>query len=333
VLPQSDGGVTQPPRDEQGSTSPSQGPDTVERGQSGFWPEWLRDPRQWASDVFAQSVISLFQGIATLLRSAIDTILASSANFVTRTPPSVSYDSPTVRGLWSATRGIANAALVLVALVGGFNLLARGQLGEVRDDAVELLCRLAIGALAANTSLWWGQLFVEINNALCAVAGQATLPAWERAETTTHVLANVLASFIYLVMGLLLVLQQLMRLALVDVLLLLAPLACVCWVLPQTRPWYERWDRAFFCAVFVQFLQVAALKLGSALLLELTPQGEDAVVVGVLLGIAVLALTLKLPDLVQGHLGDGLGFARYYAYRRGARAIDAARTAVGGRVA
>jgi hypothetical protein len=116
-----------------------------------------------------------------------------------------------------------------------------------------------------------------------------------------------------------------MRLALIDVLLVLAPLAYVCWILPQTRAWAEKWSSAFVGGVFAQFLQVAALKLGSSLVLELAPMGEDAQVVTLLLGIAVLALTIKLPQLVQGHVSDGLGFVRYYAYRRGARVLDSAR--------
>ena len=40
---------------------------------------------------------------------------------------------------------------------------------------------------------------------------------------------------IYVVMGVLLVLQQLMRFVLVEVLLILAPLAALCWILPQTH--------------------------------------------------------------------------------------------------
>ena len=81
----------------------------------------------------------------------------------------------------------------------------------------------------------------------------------------------------------------------------------------------------------MQFLQVATLKLGSSLVLELAPMGEDAQIVTLLLGVAVLALTIKLPQLVQGHVEDGLGFARYYAYRRGARTLESVQAARGGK--
>ena len=294
-------------------------------------PVWLRDPAGWASEVFAQSLATLLRSVADMLRGAVDAVLGSAANFVTRTPAVVTYESPTVRGLWAVTRAIANAALAAVALWGGFNLLLRDQLGPARQDATELFSRLAVGALLANTSLWWGRLFVDANNALCDVIGAARLPAWEQADSATQALAGVLAALVYLVVGLLLVLQQLMRLALIDVLLVLAPLAYVCWILPQTRSWTDKWSSAFVGGVFVQFLQVATLKLGSSLVLELAPMGEDAQIVTLLLGVAVLALTIKLPQIVQGHVEDGLGFVRYYAYRRGARTLDAVQAARGGK--
>ena len=91
----------------------------------------------------------------------------------------------------------------------------------------------------------------------------------------------------------------------------------------------------FFTAVFTQFVQVLALKLGGALLTELAPMAPDAALLTVFLGVAVLALTLRIPGLMRGHLGDGLGFARYYVYREGARALESrtAARAAAGRVA
>ncbi|MGH2353150.1 MAG: hypothetical protein ACRDJN_16205, partial [Chloroflexota bacterium] len=62
-------------------------------------------------------------------------------------------------------------------------------------------------------------------------------------------------------------------------------------------------------------------KLGVSLMTDLAPLAEDAALVGTLVGIALLALTLKIPDLLRGQLGDGMGFVRYYAYRRGAQAL------------
>jgi hypothetical protein len=282
----------------------------------------LPDPKQWATDVFNQVLVNLLRGLAEALHGVVGAVLGSSLNFITQTPPAGSYASPTVVALWNVVRGIANAGLVLVALWGGVNLIVREHIGSPYHEAMELVPRLILGALLANTSLAWGQLAIDLNNALCQAVGQASLPAWERADSATQLLVEVLAILIYLVTSLLLLLQQLMRLALIDVLLVVSPLGLLCWVLPQTQGWARLWSSTFFGAVFTQFVQVLALKLGGSLLTELTPMAADAALLAVFLGVAVLLLTMKIPGLMRNHLGDGLGFARYFVYRQGARALE-----------
>src|SRR4051794_4694482 len=285
---------------------------------SGFLP----DPKAWAADVFNQVLVSLLQGISTAIRGVVDGVMGSSLNFITQTPPSGTYDSPTVKTLWEAIRTVMNAGLAIVALWGGFNLIVREQIGAPYHEAMELVPRLIIGALLANTSMSWAQLAIDVNNVLCQGIGEVALPAWEQADSTTQLLVNVIAVLIYLVTGLLLLLQMLMRLALIDVLLVCAPLGLLCWVLPQTQGWARLWSGTFFGVVFTQFVQVLALKLGGSLLTELAPMSTDAALLSVFLGVAVLSLTLKIPSLMRNHVGDGLGFVRYYTYRQGARVME-----------
>lgn len=201
-------------------------------------------------------------------------------------------------------------------------MIVREQLGALYHGAMELVPRLCVGVLLVNTSLAWGQLAIDVNNALCQVVGQTSLPAWEQAGRTTQLTIDAIATLIYLIAGLLLLLQMLMRLALIDALLVAAPLALLGRVLPQTQGWARLWSRTFFAAVFTQFGQVLALKLGGALLTELTLLAADAAFLALFLGVAVLALTLKLPGLMRHHLGDGLGLVRYLAWRQAARVVE-----------
>jgi hypothetical protein len=282
----------------------------------------LPDPRELVRDVFNQAMVDLLQGISDALRRVIAGVMGSSLNVITQTPPGASYDNTMVRSLWNTVRGIANAALALVTLWGGFNLIAREQLGAPYHDAMELFPRLALGFLLVNTSLSWVQLVIDANNVLCQAIGQAALPGWQGADASSQVLANVIAVLIYLVTSLILLIQCLMRLALIDVLLMVAPLALLCWILPQTQSWARLWSSTFFSAVATQFVQVLALRLGGSLMTDLTPMASDAALLAVFLGIALLALTLKIPSLMRAHLNDGLGFARYFAYRAVARNIE-----------
>ena len=102
----------------------------------------------------------------------------------------------------------------------------------------------------------------------------------------------------------LLPLQLLMRLALVDILLVLAPLAAVLWILHQTQGWAGLWAQRFVSTVFGQFVQMLALSLGLDLLTKLPTNGAAALLQP-LLGIAVLAVGLKIPSLMGGGLAGG----------------------------
>ena len=77
---------------------------------------------------------------------------------------------------------------------------------------------------------------------------------------------DAFAIVIYLIAAVLLLLQMLMRLALIDVLLVVAPLGLLCWVLPQTQGWADRWVSTFTRTVFTQVPQIVALKLGASLI-------------------------------------------------------------------
>ena len=51
------------------------------------------------------------------------------------------------------------------------------------------------------------------------------------------------------------------RMAMLMVLLVLAPAAQVCWILPQTRGLADRWQQKFWTTLFAQVVVTAALKL------------------------------------------------------------------------
>ena len=77
-------------------------------------------------------------------------------------------------------------------------------------------------------------------------------------------MAQILA-LLYLVYGffvLYVVVQMVLRLALIDILLALAPIALGLWILPHTAGWGRHWLRLFMTTVFQQAVQLIALALG-----------------------------------------------------------------------
>lgn len=269
-------------------------------------------------ELFVQLLLDILAGVIAGLRAPLDAWLASPLNFVSQTPPLGSYASPVVTGLWGTVRAAANVLLALVVVASGLNVMLKDRIGAPYHEAAEVLPRAVIGAALANASLWLAELAIDFNNALCGLIGGTSLPGWQNAGAGERTFTTVVAALLYLVVALFLILQMLMRLALIDVLIVVAPFALLCWTLPQTQGWARRWSAAFTGAVFTQFLQIVALKLGAELFTDLTPAADTgAALLPSLLGIAVLVLTIRLPGLLglRGGGGGG-GVLRYVAFQQ-----------------
>ena len=263
------------------------------------------DPREWAEALVAALTSVVGEALLGAARTVVDWALGlggSSLNFVTRTPEAGTYESTTVRSLWSLSRGIALSALAVVVMWGGFNLIVRRHLGSPYHDIMELLPRVVLAALALHLSLDFSALLIDLNNALASAVGGGGLPGYEQASAAQSGVGHVVMALGYAVVALLLVLQMLMRLALVDLLIVLGPLMVLCWVLPQTQGWTRWWAQLLPLAVFQQAVQVAVLRLGSSLMVELTPGRTADALVTLFLGIGVLWLTLRVPSVLQGQL-------------------------------
>src|SRR5262249_41952759 len=198
-----------------------------------------------------------------------------------------------------ASRTLANGLLAVVTVIGGFNVLLRPYFGSTYHAAVEFLPRLVLGGILVNTAGWWVRLAIDVNNAACGFFGAGPPPTLDDTLARAEFPTGLVVGLIYVIMGLLLLLQQLMRLALVDVLLVLAPLAALCWILPQSHAWGRLWGALFVGTVFAQCVQVLALRLGFNLTTAVPPS-TAAGLVQPLLGVAVLALALKIPGLMRG---------------------------------
>ena len=274
--------------------------------------ELARNPGEWLTKMFNAALVNLGRQTTG---DAVDFMgwLLGSSNVISQTPPGLSYDSEAVKSLWGGMRGVANAGLAVVTVWGGVNMMVHPHIRAPYHGALELLPRVVLSGIMLNFSLAWGGFVVDLNNLLCQAIGSTTMPAWTNLlapPTAGAVLMNLIAVAIYVVMGLLLLGQMLMRLALLDGLLVIGPLALLCWVLPQTYSWARLWFSTFFGTVFVQSIQVLVLRLGADLIQRLPAMlpavGADPIDQGrawlaaLLLGIAVLQLARKVPRLIPG---------------------------------
>jgi hypothetical protein len=258
------------------------------------------DPKKWTEDAISAVLRDLGDGI----RAGMDALWA--ANFITQTPPSLTYQNGDVRSLYETMQRIANAALAVIATVGALNTILRPHFGFRYHSLSAFVPRLLVGAILVNTALWWVQFAIDLNNAMAASVGNATPPNWNSLNGAHQALTDIVLGLVYVIAGLLLVIQMLMRLAWIDVLLVAAPVAAACWVLPQTQGWAHSWNQQFTGAVFTQFVQVIALKLGGVLLVAVVRLEPDVTWLSFLLGAATLWLTFRIPGLMRAGAGGNI---------------------------
>jgi hypothetical protein len=180
----------------------------------------------------------------------------------------------------------------------------------------QLIPRLVLTALAAGLAPAIVQVAIDLNNLLCQGALQVahieTLAAQiDTLTSPTTPTGNPPLVLLFLlaatVMAILLIGQMGLRLAWVGLLGALAPLGLFCFGLPLTSGWGRLWMQQFSLAVFIQFVQVAALALGGALLIALSAPTTDLFanvqdatpIVESILLIMLLYLALRIPTMLS----------------------------------
>ena len=259
------------------------------------------DPKQWVIDALGAAFSWIVSGITSALTDLLKQAL--NLDILVFTPPGDTYQNGVVLTFWRTLVAVADGALALIVCWAGYNSIVRHAVGARYHDAMQVIPRVALAGLAINLSLLLTQTLIDLNNALCGVVSDPFarilgLLALNGSNATAGV-AFFILFLAFGIVGLLLVVQMVVRLAMLDVLIVTAPLGLVCWVLPQTQPWAQLWTRAFISTVFVQFLQVLALTLGGALIAFFPSDGLFAALMDLIIGLATLYLTLKIPSFLR----------------------------------
>jgi len=186
------------------------------------------------------------------------------SDIITGTPADLTYGHWLVQEAWLAVWIVTSAALAFIIGWIGLALITQEPLGARQAGWRELIPRLILGVVAAAASLWWCALVIDVAHAVSgfiATALDVTPSDLLRAPLETLLTAvesgsvglALLLALIYLIYGffcLYLLLQMVLRLALIDILLALAPAAMGLWILPHSSGWSRHWLRLFMTTVF-----------------------------------------------------------------------------------
>lgn len=269
-------------------------------------PEATAEMAGWS---FSGIVVNL---IAPTLASWTNAIL-DVPDFIRETPPDLTYRNGVVRELAGVVRLAALGLLLLAVLAWAVQLVTSG--------AVEMPGRIVLGvALAAGNLVWW-QWSIDINNALCRAIGAPSVASLVRPHLTLPTLttnpveafAPALTVIATAVVCLMLVFAMFMRLATIDVLIVVGSLALFAKAGEGTERFYSTYIGWSAGTLLGQIMVVVTLKL--ATVLGVVAGG----VAGTLLGLGVLLLARHMPAALGGKFSQshgGGGFLRFALLRR-----------------
>ena len=293
-------------------TSPAGGTSASSGGGCGFFAVSCR---------ITAAIDGWFRGLVT---SALNPVLALLGRTVLATPAVTGIGR--VAQLWGVTLGIADAFFVLLALVGGAVVMSHETL-QTRYGFKEIVPRLVVGVIAANASLAVAGLAIRLADAFSgAFVGGGVNPT-DAAGVLSRLVASslagggmflVLLGLIAAILAVVLLAVYVIRVALVILLVVSAPVLLACHALPQTEGLARLWWRGLAAALGVQVAQsvvlISALRVflatGGHAALGLSASGGliDVVLAATLLWVLVRipAWGMHLAFAGTGHRGSSL---------------------------
>ena len=238
------------------------------------------------------------------------------SDIITGTPPNLTYAHDLVQQAWTVVWAVTSAALVVILGWMGLSLIISEHVGRSQAGWQEMMPRLVLGLVAAASSLWWCALVIDVADAVSGfIAASLGVTAGDMLRSTLHTLLTavqagsvgmaLLLAALYLVYGffvLYVIVQMVLRLALIDILLALAPIALGLWILPHTAGWGRHWLRLFMTTVFQQAIQLIALALGFGFLNEFAAIGAfepvQDLIWKLLMSLAFIYMATRVPSLL-----------------------------------
>ena len=155
------------------------------------------------------------------------------SDILTGTPADLTYAHDLVRQAWMVVWAVTSGALVVILGWMGLSFIMAEHLGTRQAGWREMVPRLVLGLVAAASSLWWCALVLDVADAVSGfIAVSLNVTAGDLLRSTLRTLLTavnagsvgmaLLLAVLYLVYGffvLYVIVQMVLRLALIDILL------------------------------------------------------------------------------------------------------------------
>lgn len=258
------------------------------------------------ADGLTQVLIDAVSGfMQNLIQSSTKPIVDGIVGYLTTTPSLL--DNSVVFKFWTVTLGIADSLFLIIVALVGLHFMSASSFGFEEVELKQLLPRVGLAFLGANTSLFLADYVVQACNVMVKTVIDQTgglTNAWilNAINPTSFITGNtplitLVFLIIFLIAAIVLLLLYVSRLIMIFLGAVMAPLMFLLWALPKFSDFASAAFKSYFVTVFMVFVHVVILQLAAAFLT--LPGNNTNSLVSIALAIGLFFTLLKVPSVMM----------------------------------
>ncbi len=261
---------------------------------------------QKPSDGLTQVLIDAVSGfMQNIVQSATQPIVNGIIGYLTTTPDLLS--NQVIVKFWLVILGITDSLYVLVVALLGLHFMSASTFGFEEVELRQLLPRIGLSFLGANSSLFLANYAVITSNALVSEVLNSTgsiNQAWinnainlQSLMTGSTPIITLVFLIIFLIISIVLLLMYISRLIMVSLGAVLSPLVFLLWAIPKFSDFAEVAVKTYIATVFIIFVHVVIIQLASSFLS--LPENSKGSLVSIAAAIGLFLTLLKTPSMMM----------------------------------
>ena len=258
------------------------------------------------SDGLTQVLIDAVNGfMQNIVESATKPIVDAIFGFLLTTPTLLS--NSVIFNFWLVILGITDTLFIIVVAMLGLHFMSASTLGFEEVELKQLLPRIGLAFLGANSSLFLADYVIVTCNALVSAVIASTgglAHAWvlnavnlDGLINNTTPLITLIFLIIFLIVAIVLLLMYITRLITIALAGVLSPLIFLLCIIPRFSDFAEISIKGYLVTVFTVFVHVVIIQLASSFLT--IPGNTNNALLSVAIGIGLFLTLLKTPSFLM----------------------------------
>ena len=258
------------------------------------------------SDGLTQVLLDAIAGVLqNLIESAVKPVVDGIIVYLTTTPSLMG--NSVVLKFWLVNLGITNSLFLLVIALVGLHFMSASSFGFEEVELKQLLPRVGLAFLGANSSLFLADYVVQTCNVMVKTVIDQTgglTSAWvlNAVNPVTFLTGNtplitLVFLVIFLIAAIVLLLIYVSRLIFIFLGAVMSPLIFLLWAMPKTADFASAAFKTYFVTVFMAFVHVVIFQLAASFLT--LPGNTTNSLVSIAVAIGLFFTLLKVPSVMM----------------------------------